>query len=385
MKFEINAKELKNTVDRIFAAVPNKAAIRALEDVGIIADGRTNITFTSYTVGDACRIHVNGFVHESGEVHLNKNDLKKVYAIKGDILTVESDGDTLTVKSGKKKSTVLADKGWDYEAETKGMFFKDDPEEKAAEFPASKLNEVLCKLAVTANNNVNNKLMAAIHVHVAAKQMVSLDGYRIGMFESDNYFTDNDIKANIPVDVVPALKKILPKNDTAVTIHFTKKFAKFEGEDFAYVTRLHDGKYFDYPRMMGGYDVALKINRTELAEATKEYKKFIPKGSKYPMYVRFDKANDVFFTGLTLADYRTSDMIEVADTYDIVQKFIKGFNPEYLNDAANILSGEMVNFYIADYSPKTPVMLTDEEFKVLVLPVNINTDEMIVFEEFTAA
>ena len=381
MKFEIGGDVFKKAVDRVMAMIPNKAAIYGLECVRLVA-GRNEVEIIGFDTECYCSVTVPALVMEDGEAVVHKDDLKKVYTIKNDLLVV-SEQEMFTVSNGKKKSTTKANIHYDVDGYF-DMDFCKDKGNMVLKMPDSKLLEVLTRVnAYTAHSDDPNILMRAIHFNSEDRRVVGIDGHRIGVYDDINYtyFAENDIEVNVPNVIVAHMKKLLIKNGSYVEMYANKKYSAFIGEDFTYCIRNYAGEYFDYKRLTNGVEFRkFYVNRKELAEVSKEYSKLV-KSEKKPMFMGYN--NRAFTTAIFVSDYSTSDVIETEDAEEIGDGFVIGVSPEFINDAMNGLDSEMVTMGFTNR--KSPIIVSDGEYKGYVLPVNISGMEIDNYIGYTAA
>ena len=333
MKFEIGGDVFKKAVDRVMAMIPNKAAIYNLECVRLVAE-HNKVEIIGFDTECYCNVTVPALVMEDGEAVVHKDDLKKVYTIKNDLLVVL---EVLTRINAYTKHGL------------------DDP----------------------------NILMRAIHFDSEDRKVVGIDSHRIGLFEdiNESYFAGNDITANVPNVIVAHMKKLLMKNGSHVEMYANKKYSAFIGEDFTYCIRNYAGEYFDYKRFANGVEFRkFYVNRKELAEVSKEYSKLV-KSEKKPMFMGYN--NRAFTTAIFVSDYSTSDVIETEDAEEIGDGFVIGVSPEFINDAMNGLDSEMVT--MGFLNRKSPIIVSDGEYTGYVLPVNISGMEIDNYIGYTAA
>ena len=381
MKFEIGGDVFKKAVDRVMAMIPNKAAIYDLECVRLVAE-RNKVEIIGFDTECYCSVTVSALVMEDGEAVVHKDDLKKVYTIKNNLLVV-SEQEMFTVSNSKKKSTTKANTHYDA-GDYFDMDFCKDNGNMVLKMPDSKLLEVLTRVnAYTAHSDDPNILMRAIHFDSEDRKVVGIDSHRIGLFEdiNESYFAGNDITANVPNVIVAHMKKLLMKNGSYVEMYANKKLSAFIGEDFTYCIRNYAGEYFDYKRFANGVEFRkFYVNRKELAEVSKEYSKLV-KSEKKPMYMGYN--NRAFMTAIFVSGYSTSDVIETEDAEEIEDGFVIGVNPEFINDAMNGLDSEMVTMGFKD--KKSPIIISDGEYTGYVLPVNISGMEIDNYIGYTAA
>ena len=107
----------------------------------------------------------------------------------------------------------------------------------------------------------------------------------------------------------------------------------------------------------------------EMSKIAKEYSKVIGKDNKAPMILYNN--NGTVATGVQVTDYRTSDILEnVEPKYGMGNEWYVGMNPHFIMDACNAFSDSAE--VRGNYSFKNPIMIMDETYEFLILPVNIN-------------
>ena len=88
----------------------------------------------------------------------------------------------------------------------------------------------------------------------------------------------------------------------------------------------------------------------------------------------FYNNNGRIATSIEVGDYKTSDTIEnIVPKFGMDNEFFCGFDPEFIEDACKVFGGKAEMY--GTYSPKKPIVMTDDTYDVLILPINMaNTD-----------
>ena len=193
-------------------------------------------------------------------------------------------------------------------------------------------------------------------------------------------FAPNARGLNLDGSVYSALKSLIGKtknDDKRIEVYTDDKYVEFTGEDYVLTSRLLDGKYFDYEKLTGdvrsGSEYAYRFNTKELLNIAKEYSKVVTNDNKAPMI--FYNNNGSVATGVQVANYRTSDVLEnVEAEYGMGHEWYVGVNPHFIMDACGAFSEEAE--IKGAYSFRKPIMIIDETYEFLILPVNINEDNV---------
>lgn len=375
MKFQIYGREFKELIDRIGGIVPKRTVLPILQTVKITADGDT-LTFQATNCDDYGIIKSRTNIYEDGTVWVYLSDLKKVLGIEDEITVTASEG-KFEVRSSKKSYEIPC---------------HDDYADMWIDFPEFKNNDIMCRqyddeflnhlsrLNCMRSESETNKMMTAFCIDLTKERIVVLDGHRIGMAHLvGGMFAPNRRCLIVSGFLYNALKSLIGKSKVQnyIEIYADDKIAKFEGEDWTYMTKLVEGQYFNYEKLTDGcrtdYDYIYKFDHKELGKIAKEYGKVVTADNKKPMF--FCNNNGRIATGIQVTNYRTSDVVESAvSEAGMDREWFIGVNPKFVSDACNVFNGEVT--VKGKYSHKCPIMFFDEIYEVLILPVNITEDDV---------
>ena len=376
MKFQIYGKDFKTLVDRIGGIVPKRTALQVMECVKIEAHGN-NVEFSATDSTNYATIKVCANVYDDGVAWVLLSDLKKILAINDDIIITASDL-KLDIRSSKKSYEIPCNTDYD---------------DIWLEKPSIRNNNVICIqseneflkhlsiLNCARSEEEANKMMTAFYLDLPNRRIVTLDGYRIGTANLvGGMFAPNARGLILDGSVYSALKSLIGKtknDDKRIEVYANDKYVEFIGEDYILTSRLLDGEYFNYEKLTGdvrsGSEYTYRFNTKELLNIAKEYSKVVTKDNKAPMI--FYNNNGSVATGVQVANYRTSDVLEnVEAEYGMGHEWYVGVNPRFIMDACGAFSEEAE--IKGAYSFKKPIMIMDETYEFLILPVNINEDNV---------
>ena len=376
MKFQIYGKDFKTLVDRIGGIVPKRTALQVMECVKIEAH-KNNVEFSATDSTNYATIRVYANVYEDGVAWVLLSDLKKILAINDDIIITTSDL-KLDIRSSKKSYEIPCHTDYDDIWIEKPLIGNNDVVCIQSE------NEFLKHLSIlncARSEEDANKMMTAFYLDLSNRRIVTLDGHRIGMANLvGGMFAPNARGLNLDGSVYSALKSLIGKtknDDKRIEVYADDKYVEFKGEDYVLTSRLLDGKYFDYEKLTGdvrsGSEYTYRFNTKELLNIAKEYSKVVTKDNKAPMI--FYNNNGSVATGVQVANYRTSDVLEnVEAEYGMGHEWYVGVNPHFIMDACGAFSEEAE--IKGAYSFREPIMIMDETYEFLILPININEDNV---------
>ena len=357
-----------------------------VRNILISADGESGkVTFkASRDIDDFAVIYLDvDRVIESGEIQIDMENLIKTAVIKNHDLTIESEDhgnhSVLKIRSRKKNFDVCGNNEIDFVG-----FPKLEDEKLLCIADGSEFLEKLDGIACALAPYEANKLMWCFNLDFAKRRIAALDGHRIGIAKLYNEYSQDlpefeimenlDGNQNYSFFSYKVLKAVAgKKNIGKFRISADKKYVKITGEDFTIFSRMIDGEYFKIDEMLKiDRDYAYKVNSKDLAEIAKEYKKIIGTETN-PMVIAGVEGN--LYTCVRVPEMKTSDYVEnVKFEYGNEKEFLAGFNPVFIMDALKTINDKAR--IIGTFSSKVPIMISDDRYDFLLLPVNIMGDDL---------
>ena len=382
MKVVINSHDFKNAIAKVAPAVGKSTYFSALESIKISA-ANGMITATATNTEDFLNIDIHGRIIESGECYMKYDELKKM-VFKGDDLTLETTVGHVHISSSKKSYEMVRNDLSDSFPETPVLNSKTEVSLISGEILSN-----LKPLSAMAHPEACQGIMNAIRFDMEKQRLIALDGHRIAVWNLPE--SDTMASFTIGLGCVGILKSAIGKSDRKILVVCDGKHAKFEGEDFTYITRCIEGHYYDIDKIVGdakkNYEYKLGLDNKELSEIAKEYKKGFRSDDMRPML--FVGNEDGLATSFCFQTFMTADKLEKVKWYYYaagLERFHKAVNPLFIVDACAFLGDE---FEIrSTYSSKTPMYLCEGDKEVLVLPVNFTGEDnrlmTLAIEQLTA-
>lgn len=257
----------------------------------------------------------------------------------------------------------------------------------AEEYPVLPVAEIDYTFSLPAN--VLKHLMQMVHFAMAQQDIryylngmllsidkglvraVATDGHRLACCDAPLEIetgVERPIEAILPRKTVHQLMKLLPDTDDPVKLEVSKTQARFTFGNIEFLTKLVDGKYPDYNRVIPqNNDKIFLINREELIGALKRAailanEKF--KGLRWlvtPGSLHIQSAN---------SEMEEADE-EIAINYE-GEELDLGFNVVYLLDALGNLKNTEVRFAFANNQGATLLTMPEsEQFRYVLMPMRI--------------
>ena len=382
MKVIINSCDFKNAIAKVAPAVGKSTYFSALESIKISA-ANGMITATATNAEDFLNIDIHGRIIENGECYMKYDELKKM-VFKGDDLTLETTVGHVHISSSKKSYEMVRNDLSDIFPETPVLNSKTEVSLISGEILSN-----LKPLSAMAHQSEYQELMNAIRFDMEKQRLIALDGHRIGVWNLPE--SDTMASFTIGLGCVGILKSAIGKSDRKILVVCDGKHARFEGEDFTYITRCIEGHYYDIDKIVGdakkNYDYKLGLDNKELSEIAKEYKKGFKADDMRPML--FVGNDNGLATSFSFQTFMTADKLEKVKWYYYAvgsEQFYKAVNPLFIVDACAFLGDE---FEIrSTYSSKTPMYFCEGDKEVLILPVNFTGEDnrlmTLAIEQLTA-
>lgn len=382
MKVVINSHDFKNAIAKVAPAVGKSTAFSALENIKISA-ANGMITATATNAEDFLNIDIHGRIIENGECYMKYDELKKM-VFKGDDLTLETTVGHVHISSNKKSYEMVRNDLSDSFPEIPVLNGKTE-----ASLISGEILSNLKPLSAMAHPEECQGIMNAIRFDMEKQRLITLDGHRIAVWNLPE--SDTMASFTIGLGCVGILKSAIGKSDRKILVVCDGKHARFEGEDFTYITRCIEGHYYDIDKIVGdakkNYDYKLGLDNKELSEIAKEYKKGLKADDRRPMLFVGNKNG--LATSFSFQTFMTADKLENVKWYYYasgLDRFHKAVNPLFIVDACAFLVDE---FEIrSTYSSKTPMYLCEGNKEVLVLPVYFTGEDnrlmTLAIEQLTA-
>ncbi len=197
---------------------------------------------------------------------------------------------------------------------------------------------------------------------------VATDGHRLALSSVACEASSERIEVILPRKAVLELVKLLTDTDDQVAIDFSAAQVKFAFNDVTLVTKVVDGKFPDYARVVPTtYERSFEIDRAELQEALQRVS--ILSNEKF-RGVRWMLTNDNLRIACTNTEqeeaYEELEIHYRGEPLDI------GFNITYLLDVLTNVATGKVNCSFGDANSSVLLTIADKpEFRYVVMPMRI--------------
>ncbi len=281
------------------------------------------------------------------------------------MVSLESQQSKLVLKGGKSKFTLQTLPAEDFplvqESPSFGPVFS---------VPQKTLKSLLGQVSFAmAVHDIRYYLNGILFVAEGKKlSLVATDGHRLAFASADLDVEVPKQEVILPRKTVLELQRLLSDKEGAIEMQFAANQAKFSFEGMEFVTKLVEGKFPDYNRVIPrNHQNIVVLGRAPLLSALQ--RAAIMTSEKFKG-VRLNVEPGVLRVAANNADQEEA-VDELDIEYDGAAIEI-GFNVTYLIDALGNMGQDMVRVELADGNSSALVTIPDNEhFKYVVMPMRI--------------
>ncbi len=274
MKIVFNRQEISNKIAPIMSVVSGKSTLTAVEGILIEANSPDSCTLTAFDLEKGMKITVEAEVLEQGSYIINAQKFNQTLKVMdGEEITLTVDSRlTATFECGKSSHKTGA---------LRAEEFPEIPDlvtEKGFVVKENALKTMLSKVSYAMGVNEPRPVLNGCFVKTEADKIniVACDGFKLAVC---SYAAELKKLANsdrgveysfiIPVKSVNELTKLLSDNeDDEVTVYMSHKNMVVVFEDLIFFTRLINGEYVDYNRIIiRNHKITIKAQKQEIIAA----------------------------------------------------------------------------------------------------------------------
>ncbi|MDE5830476.1 MAG: DNA polymerase III subunit beta [Clostridia bacterium] len=203
--------------------------------------------------------------------------------------------------------------------------------------------------------------------------VVAVDGYRLGWKSKVLDKNVNDFKVVIPGKTLSEVNKIISDSFDTIRISVAKNQALFEMENCKIVTRLLEGEFLDYEKVIPkAWETKIRANKKELQECFERVSLIsmssIEKERKYPVKVNIEIGKIVISCKNQAGDAKEEILLTTEG-----KNLEVGFNPKYFLDALKAIDDEEIFVeFGSSLSPSIVKSVEDTgDYVYMILPIRI--------------
>ena len=367
MKIVFNRQEISNKIAPIMSVVSGKSTLTAVEGILIEANSPDSCTLTAFDLEKGMKITVEAEVLEQGSYIINAQKFNQTLKVMdGEEITLTVDSRlTATFECGKSSHKTGA---------LRAEEFPEIPDlvtEKGFVVKENALKTMLSKVSYAMGVNEPRPVLNGCFVKTENDKIniVACDGFKLAVC---SYAAELKKLANsdrgveysfiIPVKSVNELTKLLADNDEdEVTVYMSHKNMVVVFEDLVFFTRLINGEYVDYNRIIiKNHKITVKAQKQEIIAALEKAALITEEriAGSVRSHVRVEVVGDVMKVSAVSAAGSIYDEFEIEHEGDDLSI---AFNNRFLIDSIRACRSQNVKISMSSPLMSINVEPCDEE------------------------
>ena len=365
LKFTANAKALSQALALASKPIEKRWRIPVLRNVLIRIDGDVaTIQGTDMDILVGISVPVTSDTQHHGAVTLAAHDLLKL--VKGfdptsQIELEEMDGEKAAIRCGRSLSCLptLPVEDWPVlEAKSNVV--------SCFDLTAPDLLGMLKPIAFAISSEETRYYLNGIYMHAVGPDLrtIATDGHRLGMRSMPLPALAGKAQGILPRALVNVLLGLLPKRRDTFMLEFHAEHIVIRADDVQIVSKLIDGPFPDYERIMPtDNDKHMEARRSELTSAIKRVASVSKERSRA---IKFTLNGSI---SLTCSNPEGGVANEEVDGWHNCQHFEIGFNSSYLLDMLGHCEGDDVAFTFSNAA--SPMVMRDGASRFILMPMRV--------------
>lgn len=368
MKFSFLQENLSKGLQTIMHAIPAKSSLPILSNVLIETDkGRIKLSATNLET--AITTYVGASIEEEGSVTVPAKLLKDFISnLSPGALEAQVKDEILIISSKTTKSRF------------NGSSSKDFPElptfpknAKGLSIDPATLNDVVSVVAFASGVDTSRPIFTGIYMDYSKNKLTvtATDGFRLSEKTIKIQGDIADFRVVIPAKTLVEVGRIFSSSQEPIefTLNQNENLGLFKSEDTLIATRVIDGDYPDYKKIIPTeHIIKANFDTMQFAEAVKLTDIFAKEGNS-TIKIRFDPEGKMKITSLSEETGQHESNIPAEVEGDLIEI---AFNSKYLLDFLNNVKSERIYFSSnGNVSPCTFVPDSQKDFVHVIMPMQI--------------
>ena len=275
MKIIFNRTMMSNAIAPLMYAVSGKSTLSAADGILIEAKVPDTCVMTTFDLEKGVRITVEAKVIEEGSYIINAQKFNQTLRVMDteEITLSVDDKMVATIVSGKSSHKMIALPGKDFPS------IPDLVSDRSFIISQAIVKKMFSQVAFAMGNNDNRQVLNGTFVKIDDDSitMVACDSFKLAKCRRRTELTNKNTNGNAHLDyafIVPAktvgdLQRLLDDDSEALTqIYVTRKHIVFIIGELIFFSRLVDGQYIDYNRIiLNNHTITVYAEKNELLSA----------------------------------------------------------------------------------------------------------------------
>lgn len=264
MKLQVTQENLGRALNNVAKVASSKNALPILSNVLIkTVDNRVCVAATNLNI--AITHYIGSKVGEEGSITVPARLMQDfVSSLPNGIIDIKVEDTKLKIKADKYNSTINGALADDYPV------MPQIANGTSWSVSASALKKSLQQVVIAASNDDARPILTGIyfHTHEGSLYVVATDSYRLA--EKKVMELSQEVKLLVPASAMQDLLRIIGDNDEEIKVTHDDQQVLFTVGDIELVTRLIDGQYPDYRKLIpSSFSTSATLPKSELVNITK--------------------------------------------------------------------------------------------------------------------
>lgn len=275
MKIIFNRSAISSAVAPLMCAVSGKSTLTAIEGILVEAKIPDTCTLTTFDLEKGVRITVEAKVIEEGSYIINAQKFTQTLRVmEGEEVTLTVDEKlSACIFSGKSSHKMNALAGADFPA------IPDLVSDRSLIAGQAVIKKMLSQISFAMGVNDQRNVLNGAYMKIddESLMLVACDSFKLAKCRVKTELTNKNTNGNdhlefsfiIPVKTVNELSRLLSDDEEAVTqVYITRKHIVFIIGEITFFSRLVDGDYIDYNRIIvTNHRISVSVDKHELIAA----------------------------------------------------------------------------------------------------------------------
>lgn len=368
MKIICNQKVLAHKIGIVQKAINGKTTLELLKGILLTAKNET-VTLTGYDLEIGIDTYAQAEVIEEGEIVINARLFGDIIRKLPDtFVEIETDSDNnVYINCLNSRFKIKGDSATEYPR------LPEVNKNELYDIPQDLLKNMIKQTVFAISQDQTKPILMGELLEIVNGNisLVAIDGYRLAVRASSIENVTDDIKVIIPGKTLHDVNGLLSSEDDSIKIGFDEKNAIFIINETKIITRLLEGEFIDYKKLLPReYGVRAKVNTKELLNSI-ERASLLSQSEKNNLIKLSIRDNSMAITSNT----------ERGNVYEEVGIELEGdyldiaFNSRYFLDALKVIDSEEIFIEFTTNVNPCIIKPTDgTKYTYLLLPVRISSN-----------
>ncbi len=335
MKLQVTQENLNSALMSVAKVASSRSTLPILSNILLKTKG-TRLSVAATNLDIAITHYIGSKVSEEGSITIPARLMQEfVSSLPSGVIDIELDDTKLHITTPQYTSTINGAPADDFPvmpAITSG---------KSLELPGPIFKKALQQVIFAASGDDSRPVLTGVYIYTQNNSLyaVATDSYRLAEEVMGTH--KEEITLLIPATALAELLRLIGDDDSKIKVTYDDQQASFSVDDTELVTRLIDGKYPDYQKLIPkDFAIVATVNRNEMINITKVSSLFArsSSGSIKLEINEEDQLLSIHSIASQLGENTSSSAAKIKGSGSIT------INSRYLLDALHALGGDDVEF-----------------------------------------